>query len=182
MGDGANAELTPGSIIFGLFQPATPVEPILDRLRKMDLPEREVELSSTFPMMALPVGVGWRRVQLFHVTLIAGAIGILFGILLSGGTMALYPLRTGGKPIVPMPIVGIISFETMMLFAIVTTFVTVAIKIIRSHRGKVAYDTRIDEGFVGISVWVGRDDPRAGSIQSLFQEFGAAEVNTREYK
>lgn len=179
MGDGTNAETKPRSIIFGLFQPATPIAAILDRLRKMDLPEREVELSSTFPMQALPVGVGWRRVQLFHVTIIAGAIGILFGFLLAGGTMAIYPLRTGGKPIVPMPIVGIVSFETMMLFAIWTTFITAAIKIIRSRRGKVEYDTRIDDGFVGISVWVGRDDPRAGPIQNLFQEFGAVEVEVR---
>ncbi|MBI3804556.1 MAG: DUF3341 domain-containing protein [Nitrospirae bacterium] len=179
MADGTSAKSKAKSIIFGLFQPATPLEPILDRLRKMDLPEREVELSSTFPMKALPVGVGWRRVQLYHVTLIAGAIGILFGFLLAGGSMAIYPLRTGGKPIVPMPIVGIVSYETMMLFAIVTTFLTTAIKIIRSHRGKVEYDNRIDEGFFGISVWVDRDDPRTGTIQTLFQEFGAVEVEVR---
>src|SRR3569832_2284594 len=111
MVDVKNAKSNGREIVFALFPPAAPIKQVLDRLKKMDVPERQVELSSTFPMMALPIGVGWGRFQLYHVTLIAGAIGILFGILLAGGTMAIYPLRTGGKPIVPIPIVGIVSFE-----------------------------------------------------------------------
>lgn len=165
--------------VYGLFQPTTPVGPILDQLRKMALPEPEAELSSTYPILAQPVDVGWRKLKLYHVTVIAGAFGILFGILLAGGTAALYPLRTGGKPIVSMPIVGIVSFETMMLFAIVSTFITAVVKIVRSHFGKKAYDPRIDEGFFKIAVQVARGDPRIGKVQALFQESGAVEVEVR---
>ncbi|HZR47858.1 MAG TPA: quinol:electron acceptor oxidoreductase subunit ActD [Candidatus Manganitrophaceae bacterium] len=173
-----NADKAPISVS-GLFQPTTPVEPILDQLRRMDLSEPEAEISSTYPILAQPVDVGWRRFKLYHVTLIAGAFGILFGILLSAGTFALYPLRTGGKPIVSMPIVGIVSFETMMLFAIVSTFITSAVKIIRSHRGRKGYDARIDEGFIKIAVRVARGDPRSGRVQTLFQESGAVEVEVQ---
>jgi uncharacterized membrane protein len=175
MGNGTNAESDTISV-FGLFGPTTKMEPILEQLKKMDLSGPGTEISSAFPMMAEPVGVGWRRLKLYHVTLIAGAIGLLFGILLAGGTAALYPLRTGGKPIVSMPIVGIVSFETMMLFAIVTTFITVMVKIVRTRRVRREHDIRIDAGFIQISVQVVREDPRSGLIRTLFLESGAVEV------
>lgn len=165
-------------IIFGLFEPKTPMRPILDRLNEMTFPPGAVEISSAVPILAQPVGVGWGRLHLFHVTMIAGAIGLLFGILLAGGTALLYPLRTGGKPIVSPSIVGIISYEMMMLFAIVTTFVTMAVQIVRSRRAGVGCDPRIDEGFIGISVRLDREDPRSGTIRDLFQEAGAVEVET----
>jgi len=164
------------AMIFALFEPGKPVHLLIDRLRNLGLPEETIEISSSLPLMAKPTGVGWRRLQLFHVTMIAGALGILFGILLSGGTAALYPLRTGGKPIVAIPVVGIISYEMMMLFAIVTTFVTTLIQITRSHRVKMPSDPRIDDGFFGISVWTDPKDPRNRSIERLFEEEGAVEV------
>lgn len=165
-------------VVFGLFEPKTPMRPILDRLNEMKFAAGTVEISSAVPILAQPVGVGWGRLHLFHVTMIAGTVGILFGILLTAGTALLYPLRTGGKPIVSPSIVGIISFEMMMLFAIVTTFAAMAVKIVRSRRAGVGYDPRIDEGFIGISVRVDRDDPRSGPVRDLFQEAGAVEVET----
>lgn len=165
-------------VIFGLFEPKTPMRPIIERLNEMKFPAGAVEISSAVPILAQPVGVGWGRLHLFHVTMIAGAIGLLFGILLAGGTALLYPLRTGGKPIVSPSIVGIISYEMMMLFAIVTTFVTMAVQIVRSRRAGVGCDPRIDEGFIGISVRLDREDPRSGTIRDLFQEAGAVEVET----
>lgn len=166
-------------IIFGLFEPQTPLRPILDRLREMEFSEESIEISSAAPILAQPVGVGWKRFRLVHVTIIAGAIGIFFGVLLAGGTALLYPLRTGGKPIVSPSIVGIISYEMMMLFAIVTTFITVVVKVLRSHRVAAEYDPRIDEGFVGISVLADREDSRSRPVQDLFQEAGAVEVEVQ---
>lgn len=177
MENAMNAEEEPISVC-GIFQPTTPVEPILDQLARMDL-SAAAEISSTYPILAQPVDVGWRRFKLYHITLIAGAFGIVFGILLAGGTAALYPLRTGGKPIVSMPIVGIVSFETMMLFAIVSTFIASAVKIVRSHGGRKGYDPRIDEGFFRIAVRLLRGDSRRGRIETLFQESGAVEVEVQ---
>jgi hypothetical protein len=165
-------------VVFGLFEPKTPMRPIIERLREMGFPAEEIEISSAIPIMAQPVGVGWRRVHLFHVTMIAGGVGILFGILLTAGTALLYPLRTGGKPIVSPSIVGIISYEMMMLFAIVTTFVTMIIQIVRSQRAGAGYDPRVDEGFVGVSVRINREDPRDGRVRDLLQGAGAVEVET----
>lgn len=165
-------------VIFGLFEPKTPMRPIIERLHEMKFPAQEVEISSAIPIMAQPTGVGWKRVRLLHVTMIAGAVGILFGILLTAGTALHYPLFTGGKPLVSPPIVGIISYEMMMLFAIVATFVTTVVKIVRSRRAGAGHDPRIDEGFVGISVRIGREDPRSGPVRDLFQQAGAVEVET----
>lgn len=165
-------------VVFGLFEPKTPMRPVIDRLHEMKFQAEAIEISSAAPIPARPAMVGWRRLHLFHVTMIAGAVGILFGILLTGGTALLYPLRTGGKPIVSPSIVGIISYEMMMLFAIVATFMTMVAQIVRSRRAGVGHDPRIDEGFVGVSVRIDREDPRSGSVRDLFQEAGAVEVET----
>lgn len=180
MADGRSADRRRRrTMIFGLFEPGKALHPLIDRLRKLGLPEETIEIASSLPLMAKPTRVGWRRLQLFHLTTIAGALGILFGILLAGGTAALYPLRTGGKPIVAIPVVGIISYEMMMLFAIVTTFVAALIQIVRSHRVRMPTDPRIDEGFFGISVWTDPNDPRNRSIERIFEEEGAVEVQRK---
>jgi mono/diheme cytochrome c family protein len=68
-------------------------------------------------------------IPLYAITVAAGIVGILVGIAVAGGTAALYPIPTGGKPIVARPVVAIIAYETMMLVAIVTTFVVALIRV-----------------------------------------------------
>ncbi len=169
----------PEMTLFALFPPTAPLAPLLDSLRTLKIPEEAISISSTLPLFEEPALSQWKPIQLYPVTLIAGAIGILFGFLLAGGTFVLYPLRTGGKAIFTRPVVGIISYETMMLFAIVSTFIAALIRVVWSHRSRARYDPRIDEGLIGVTVQVDRGDPRSGSVQRLFEESGAVEVVTR---
>lgn len=165
-----------GSAVFGLFYSTAPLQTIIDRLRRMGCPDEAIEVTSTLPLLDEPFAAGWREARLHPVTMIAGAVGIVFGILLTAGTALLYPIRTGGKPIVSAPIVGIVTYEMMMLFAIVTTFLAMAVKIRRSQRPKEVRDPRIDDGMVGLSVWLDRGDPKIESVHNLFLDWEAAEV------
>ena len=169
----------PERTLFALFPPTASLAPLLDSLSRLEIPEGAISISSTLPLFEQPALHQWKPIQLYPVTLIAGAVGILFGFLLAGGTFVLYPLRTGGKAIFTRPVVGIISYETMMLFAIVSTFLAVVIMVARSHRAKAGYDPRIDEGLIGVTVRVDPGDPRSISVQRLFEESGAVEVVTR---
>lgn len=166
------------SVVFGLFKPGTPLHPIIDRLRGIGYPDEAIEIASTLPLLYRPFAADGKWGRLYPVTIVAGAVGILFGILLAGGTALLYPINTGGKPIISIPVVGIIAFEMMMLFAIVATFITAVVKIRRAHSFtiKITRDPRIDDGFIGISVRVGRDDSKIELIQKLFREWEATEV------
>ena len=90
----------------------------------------------------------------YGITIAAGLVGIAVGVFFAAGTAALYPLPTGGKPIIAAPVVGIISYETMMLLAVVVTFLTAIVRIRRAQRMTVDRETRIDEGTMALSLRV----------------------------
>ena len=89
----------------------------------------------------------------------------------------MYPLMTGGKPIVGAPIVGIISYETMMLLAIVVTFITSIVTIKRAHRGVTERDSRVDDGYVMARVSISSTSTaRIALIRNLLQRVGSLEI------
>jgi len=166
------------TLVFALFHPTTPLGPLLDRLRDKGFTDWDMEVVSPLPLE----GIFLRkppRLPLYVIAIIAGLVGIGVGLFLAGGTASLYPIMTGGKPIVSPPVVGIISYETMMLFAIVTTFVVTAAKIGIIHDLGLHHDPRIDEGSVGVSVRVLHDEQTLDSVQRLMQEAGATAIEVR---
>src|SRR5438270_572069 len=143
--------------VLALFEPTTAIEPVLEQLRAQGIPDRNLEVDSPLPLdpglMHKPI-----RVHLYVITIIAGLVGIGAGIFFAGGTAAFYPLLTGGKKIVARPVVGIISYELMMLFAIVCTFVAMVIKIVGDRRAPFRQDPQIGEGRIGIVVRMQHDE------------------------
>ena len=165
------------NVVLGLFTPHTPLRPLIADLKTAGLPDEAIDILSPLPLSE-PLLQKPIRLPLYIITIIAGIIGIGVGVFFAGGTAVLYPLMTGGKPIVAPPVVGIISFETMMLLAIVTTFVAMVIRIRRAGRNAAGRDPRIDEGAIAISVRVDRNDARSRSVAALFKKTGAMEVRT----
>lgn len=165
-------------VILGLFDPKTSLSPVLDQLRSQGIPDALMEVLSPLPLetplLNKPGGI-----PLHRITIMGGVVGIGVGIFFAAGTAWLYPLVTGGKPIVSIPVVGIISYETMMLVAIVVTFLAMAVKIGFKQQSGIRQDPRIDEGAVGLSIQVGDDTAKAESVSRLLQEAGASEVEIR---
>lgn len=162
-------------VVWGLFDPAVSLSPVLDQLRHQGIPDTLMEVISPLPLetslLHKPV-----RVPLHRITILGGLTGIGVGVFFAAGTALFYPLVTGGKPIVSLPVVGLISFETMMLVAIVSTFIAMAIKIGFVHQSGLDHDPRIDDGVVGVSVQTGEDKDKAQAIVRLLREAGAADV------
>lgn len=165
-------------VVLGFFDPAKSLSPVLDQLRHQGIPDVLMEVLSPLPLEARllnkPV-----RVPLHRITILGGVAGLGIGIFFAAGTALLYPIMTGGKAIVSLPVVGIISYETMMLVAIVSTFVAMVIKIAFVQQSGLQHDPRIDEGVVGLSIQVGSDAAKAQSISQLLEEAGAYEVEIR---
>ncbi len=111
----------------------------------------------------------------YGITIAAGLVGIAVGVFFAAGTAALYPLMTGGKPIVSAPIVGIISYETMMLLAIVVTFITMIVRIRRARQTSVDREARIDDGKIALSVCL-VEGSREQSVKTLLEMAGAEDV------
>lgn len=166
-----------GTTVFALFDPSTALDPVVEKLQKAGVPEEAIDVASPLPLHGVPLRRP-HRIPLYVITLIAGVVGIGVGIFFAGGTAVLYPLMTGGKPIVAPPVVGIISFETMMLLAIITTFAAMVIRLRSAHRATALDHPDIDEGFLGISVALNAKDPRTEAVVKLFEQCGAKKVRT----
>lgn len=173
-----NTETADRHVVLGLFDPTTSLSPVLDRIRSQGIPDALMEILSPLPLetslLHKPV-----RIPLHHLTILGGIVGIGIGIFFAAGTALLYPLVTGGKPIVSHPVVAIISYETMMLLAIVVTFFATAINIAFVEQSGLRHDPRIDDGSIGLSIQVGKDTAKAHTISRLLEEAGASEVEIR---
>ena len=161
--------------VLGLFTCALDVAALTTRLRQAGVAEEQIHVLSPLPLSSRASDrIG--RMPLYAVTIGAGFVGIGVGIFFAAGTALMYPLMTGGKPIVSAPIVGIISYETMMLLAIVTTFFTMLLRIKTTNRGIRSRDRRVDDGRIAVVVRVPIVGPIAGVVQDGMEQHGALDV------
>ena len=162
--------------IVGLFEDIDHAADALRRLRGEGgaAPKDLMVLSSVpFPEGVLEADKSPIRLPL--ITVIFAFVGIAFGIALAGGTAELYLIRVGGKPISPIPPIGIIAYEMMMLFALSAAFIAALFEMrLPSWRAKV-YDPRISEGLIGIAAHCA-DEKQAVQAERLCREAGAADV------
>ena len=165
----------PGSdapgVMCAVFATPEPVAALLVRLEKAGVAEDRIEVASTRPV-AVPLATPSGR--LVTIAIAAGAAGLAFGVLLTAGTALLYQIETGGKPIVAYPVVGLISYETMMLFAIVATVAALLLGL-RRGRPRVAPPPLAGDQ-VALMVHLDRTDEESAAVRRLFEEAGAAHI------
>lgn len=171
MADVTEHEMT----VRALFEPSRYPESLVETLRSAGVPEEAVKVLSPLPLHEAAL-LRPALVPLHVVTIIAGLVGIGLGVFFSGGTALLYPIVTGGKPIVAPPVVGIIAFETMMLTAIVATFAAMLIRLWSESRNVAERDPRIDEGLIEVILSLPPDSPPVEEVYALLQQAGALEI------
>ncbi len=109
--------------VLGVFNNLEAAAAAVDNLVEAGVAETKITSLSSVPY---PDGVlvkEERKPRFYLFTLALGACGAVVGFALAAGTAWLYPLQTGDKPIVSIFPVGIITYELMMLFAIVGTLI-----------------------------------------------------------
>ena len=161
--------------VFGLYKELDDVVGAVDALKASRFTEADIEIVSSIPYPPQTVGLPETRTQnQVWLSLGMGVVGTLFGFLLAGGTAWLYQLPTGGKPIIAMPTVAVIMYETTMLFAIWTAFFGALIFFKGWRSSREPYDPRIASGAIGLVVNV-REPGRVGEAESAMA--GAMEVS-----
>lgn len=158
-----------------LFEPSGYPESLVEKLRQAGVPEGAMEILSPLPLHEAGV-VRPVPLPLHRIAIIAGLVGLVLGVMVAGGTAMLYPIMTGGKPIVAPPVVGIIAFETMMLMAIVTTFVTMLIRLRSERRDAAERDPRIDDGLIEVILSLPSNSAQLQLVQTLLKQAGAIEI------
>ena len=112
--------------------------------------------------------------KLFRWPLIGAACGFIVGLVLTTGTQLAYPLVTGGKPILSIPPMAIIMYEGTMLGAIIFTVIGVVFESRLPRLFMGAYDTRITEGYIGVTVTT--EEGRIAEAENVLREVGAEEI------
>jgi len=160
--------------VLGLFSTSDEAVEAADKLKANGVEEFEVLTDTPYPDGAF--GEPESRHRLYVFPMIGAALGLSVALLLTAGTQLAYPLVTGGKPIMAIPAMFIISYEGTMLGAILFTILGVLFESRLPGLGKGVYDGRITEGYIGLVVKV--PESRSEEIQSLFREANATDVKT----
>jgi hypothetical protein len=162
--------------ILGLFEDIDHAAGALNRLRgKGGAASEDLMVLSSVPFPEGVLEADKSPIRLPLITIIFALVGIAAGVVLAGGSAELYLIRVGGKPISPVPPIGIIAYEMMMLFALSAAFFAALFEMrLPSWRAKV-YDPRISEGLIGIAAHCA-DDDQAAQAERLCREAGAVDV------
>jgi hypothetical protein len=99
-----------------------------------------------------------------------GVLGLAAAWLLTSTTQQLWPLNTGGMPIVSWVPNAIVLFEMTMLGAIVATVVTLLVTAGLPAFANQLYDPEVSDGYI----LVGIERPAADRVDALRQTLEAA--------
>ena len=158
--------------ILGLFRQIDDAVNAADKLRENGIQDFEVLTDAPYPEGAFGERTAKHRLYVFPF--IGAILGLSVAILLTAGTQLAYPLVTGGKPILALPPMFIISYEGTMLGAILFTILGVIFESRLPRVGVGLYDTRITEGYIGLAVTTSEE--KLEQIDAWFKEAAAADV------
>jgi hypothetical protein len=165
-----------GTTILGLFEEIDPAATALTKLQDAEnFDWRDLMVMSSVPFPEGVLEADKTKSRLPVITLIFAFVGIGVGLLLAGGSFALYVLRQGAKPVLSGPPIGIISYEFMMLSALTAAFLAALFEMrLPAWRARI-YDPRISEGYIGIAARC-TDLAGADRAERTLREAGAVDI------
>ena len=113
--------------------------------------------------------------QLRRWALAGAATGLLGGLSLATLTALNYPLVKGGMPIVSPWTVGLITYETTMLGAVLATLVGLLVELRLPNFKNLPYDPSVVDG--GVVLAVSCADSSRASVERAVNAAGATKVN-----
>jgi hypothetical protein len=157
------------------FTQSTQARVAVRRLIQDGLDPRSMEVMSSQPIHGEPIVPPQDRTKLRTWALAGAGIGLLGGFLLATITALNYPLVKGGMPVVsPWP-VGLITYETTMLGAVIATLVGLLVELRLPNFKRLPYDPAVVDG--GIVLAVACPDGTRASVERAVSAAGATRVN-----
>lgn len=160
--------------ILGLFRDADGAAEAVDWLRRSQFSSEEFEVLTGSPYPEGAFGEGHIKHRLFIFPFVGAALGFAVAILLNIGTQVSYPIVTGGKPILSLPPMTIITYEGTLLGAILFTVLGIVFESRLPSRLPKIYDPRISDGYIG--VMVACPEERLNEVDRGLRQAGAADV------
>ena len=164
--------------VLGLYTDANYAAEAGDALQKEGLTNEDYDFLTGAPYPEGAFGERHFTHRLYVFPFIGALCGLTAGILLTSMTQMAYPLVTGGKPILSLPPMAIVTYEGTMLGAILFTVLGILFES-RLPRLKLGlYDDRITQGYIGVLVTC--DDGQVGNVEQALTQAGAVDIKRGE--
>lgn len=157
------------------FTEHTQARAAVRRLIEEGIAPSAIEAMSSQPIHGDPIVPGQSGTQLRTWALAGAALGLAGGFLLATVTALNYPLVKGGMPIVSPWTVGLITYETTMLGAVLATLVGLLVELRLPNYQQLPYDPSVVDG--GVVLAVSCPEGSRGSVEAAVSAVGASKVN-----
>jgi hypothetical protein len=138
--------------VYGLYRDPDAAQRAVGRLHAIGVPDREITVISNQPYEEYDFSKRDKSTWMYWIAGVGGSLGLAFGIWLTAATQRAWPLATGGMPdIAPWPTL-VVLFELTMLFAILTTVVTMLVTAGLPRRRPRLYDPQVSDGYILVGV------------------------------
>ena len=160
--------------VLGLYGDANYAAEAGDALQSIGLSNENYDFLTGAPYPDGAFGERHISHRLYVFPFIGALCGLTAGIILTSMTQMAYPLVTGGKPILSLPPMAIVTYEGTMLGAILFTVLGIIFES-RLPRPRLGlYDDRITEGYIGVLVMCEED--QVNSVEHALTQAGAVDV------
>ena len=162
--------------IYGLYATPESAQHAVDGLRKAGISDRQITIISSEPLEHYEFARKESKTWMNWIAVTGAVIGCTFAYLLLSITQRLWPIDTGGMPIVSNWTNIIIIFELTMLGAIFFTVATVLITAgLPDLRKDKLYDPEVSDGKILVGVTNPAD---ATSIERALRAAGHGTLKT----
>jgi len=160
--------------ILGLFNDANAAADAGDGLRSAGVSDNDFDFLTDAPYPEGAFGEREEKHKVYVFPFIGALLGLTSALLLTTMTQVAYPMVTGGKPIISLPPMAVISYEGTMLGAILFTVLGIIFESRLPNLKKGLYDTRITEGYIG--VLVNAEQTQHDRVANVLNQAGAVDV------
>lgn len=158
--------------MLGLYQDVETAADAIDRLHKINVPDKNIDVVSGIPYKSEMLGRPDQKHWVGRGAMVGAVIGILTAFTLTVGLYFLYTIDVGNQPrIFPIPPTLIVLFELTMLLTVLVTFLSFWLaNRFPTFRPK-TYDPHISQGYIGVRALVSKT--QVDEAAEIYRQTGA---------
>ena len=159
--------------IYGLYSDAASAQHAVDELRRQGVADSCITVITSQPYEEYEFSHRYKPTWIFWIAAGGGALGLFAGLALAYLTQTLWPIVTGGMPIVAWWPTIIVMFELTMLGAIVATVVGLLVTTRLPTTQSRVYDPEVSLGKILVAV----ESPLGDDLPKLEKTFRASGIH-----
>src|SRR5262245_60126711 len=170
-----NLESAAVRAIYALYSDPDAAQDAVNLLRRQRVQDRSITVITSQPYEEYEFSHRYKQTWIFWIAAGGGALGLCIGLTLAYLTETLWPIITGGMPIVAWWPNIIIMFELTMLGAILATVVSLLVTTELPSTQSRVYDSEVSQGKIMVAVEE-PSDVDVGRLERTFRATGIHEV------